>query len=480
MNIALNAYRAKIDKDRVGFLANSTKVKPVHIANGTFRALVGKTANTELLYKFVFSKRHKDGLPPKGHDLGTVRKQMEELGRIFDIPDENLSRMRDALKSVLNADNGIFTDQMQSYSSASSSFISRDNIAQEGGEFFGNWLLKSGHELAPILIQFLERHEDIHSVLCSPLLSDQRNEISEVDGTFTFASETCAQAQSIQQGLTDSCKSFASHFEKENNSLLAMRSTVLFACFVVFNRMANLEVLVQQKDTARRNLMLFDFTHSVETSITASSRESYNRILQSVSRFYSWAFTQELISLDEEWEQLEQAEVFYRDSNDKDKKEYTQQWRQTALDVKSRPQQERLESLGATLYDLLASDNSRSPAGYMQALGLRGGLLWPATNLHRKSFRLHQDVLEVLLRGAVAPGETITLDQLQSRFKMRYGILIGGRPSDEKDLATSGIFGASADALRANRAAFISQIQGLSMARLLADGVLQIRVGGAL
>lgn len=72
MPIAIEEERQHyIDNKYVGFSPNTGSVKPVHLANGLFRSIMGQAFETELLNRFVFWQKE-NGEVPKGHDLDTV------------------------------------------------------------------------------------------------------------------------------------------------------------------------------------------------------------------------------------------------------------------------------------------------------------------------------------------------------------------------------------------------------------------------
>ena len=90
-----------------------------------------------------------------------------------------------------------------------------------------------------------------------------------------------------------------------------------------------------------------------------------------------------------------------------------------------------------------------------------------------------QDMLEVLVRSVVAPGDTLSLLELQNRLSQTFGVVIGGQPDDIDVLLHAGIYQADSQALEQNQAAFAKQLSDLSFARLLADGVLEVQVGSS-
>ena len=66
MTIAIEAAREKVEKQFIGFSPSTNSIKPVHIANGMFRAILKRTTDTTTLNRFVVSRKE-NGQVPKGH-----------------------------------------------------------------------------------------------------------------------------------------------------------------------------------------------------------------------------------------------------------------------------------------------------------------------------------------------------------------------------------------------------------------------------
>ena len=88
-------------------------------------------------------------------------------------------------------------------------------------------------------------------------------------------------------------------------------------------------------------------------------------------------------------------------------------------------------------------------------------------------------MLEMIMRACVEPNETLVAAELKERLWHRFGIVIGG---DEEDLqriqSTGSILSADTDALRTNFDNFAKTLEAINFADIMADGILQIRLGG--
>ena len=136
---------------------------------------------------------------------------------------------------------------------------------------------------------------------------------------------------------------------------------------------------------------------------------------------------------------------------------------------------------GETMYDMLALEASSHPVTYIRALGTSSGLLYPPDKLHpNKRFVVSQDILEMLLRSCVNTGEVISGMEIRERLWNRFGIVIGGSQFEMQMLQSGGmILQADEDALEENFASFAATLESMDFAEVMADGILQIRMGGA-
>ena len=137
---------------------------------------------------------------------------------------------------------------------------------------------------------------------------------------------------------------------------------------------------------------------------------------------------------------------------------------------------------GETMYDMLALEASSHPVTYIRALGTTSGVLYPPDKLHpNKRFVVSQDVLEMLLRCCVNSGEIISGMEIRRRLWDRFGIVIGGSQFEMQILQSSGmILQTDEDALEENFTMFATTLESMDFAEVMADGILQIRMGGSI
>lgn len=92
------------------------------------------------------------------------------------------------------------------------------------------------------------------------------------------------------------------------------------------------------------------------------------------------------------------------------------------------------------MYDMLALEASSHPVTYLRALGNLSGILYPPDKLHpNKRFVVSQDIIEMLLRCCVNPGEMISGMDIRRRLWDRFGIIVGGSQFEMQILQTTGM-----------------------------------------
>ncbi len=471
--VEIEQARVWVEEEYVGFSPSTSSVKPVHIANGLYRTVLEARANTSALNRAVLASTTK-GVVPKGHSLDDVYGSLEQQDRIDDdVSKDDLMKLRKMLYLMLNADHAIYEGGMESYSAGYAGFVSNDRIGQDGGEFVALWLGRYAPELHELVKSDLASPYDIISIVTAPLMDDGMSVYHpplDEDRLACFRQPNPVIAQRFAD-LAAAATTLYQHISQQENKLLRLRQAVLFACFLLTRHLAWLEHYYLPDIPPA--IFLLDFSSRSDSAIARASQLAYNRVCQSICRFYTWAFDDYLargwhggIALAAE---LATTEPSYKGKTSTEARQY---WRLAAAEGGSNP-------YAQAIYDILAMEAQSNPINYLRQLGIRSGLMLPAGNRQPiKRFAVRQDMLEMLVRGAVAPGKSVTMDELLELFWQRYGIIIGGRSEDEARLLEANIYQADTQELQQNAQNFAMRLQDLNFAQLLADGVLEVRVGG--
>jgi len=258
--------------------------------------------------------------------------------------------------------------------------------------------------------------------------------------------------------------------ENHSSKLFRLRIAVLFASFFLIRYMSSLAAcyIAEEKETIPP--FLLDFSKDSIEPVAKSSLMTYSRSCQAIARFYAWAFGEKLKELYTLDELKTISPPTYK--NHQTSIEMKEVW-DVAVQASSQSKQPYSE-FGRAVYDMMAMEAEANPISYMRRLGLLSGYLYPP-NQSAQRYVLKEDALEMLVRGAIDPGESVNMSTLQDRFWQRYRIIIGGRDEDDSSLQKLGIYQVDNKALRENRDNFANALSKLNFARLLADGVLQVK-----
>ena len=490
--ISMHDLRKSVDEKYVGFRPESGSVKPVHIAMGAFKAILGEcySADGIMRLSYVISS---SGIIPKGNDFDSVKQMLLDSDAIdsSEITDKQLSDFRFVLQKLISADNGVFPAKgkemkkgMISYTAGSSSFVTPSGIHEDAGEFIGG-LIK---EYCPLLNDYintiLKNHDDAISLVFEPVLENGESTI--VSGALRHQSVIAFEnpgdnLNTYLNSIKESGECLKSQLENHPNKLTQLRLFVLFCIYEIIRYMSLLESFY---DDGEFRPILLDFTSGKRSSVSQTSGLCYSQLHKAISRFYAWGFAQELNRLGYGKEGLLQADVPVYDKgksvNAKTKEELSSMWEIAKSNISSMSDDEARLEVGMSINDMIAIEATSHPVNYMRKLGTEVGLLYPPTNFHTdKRFILAEDILESLLRCCVMPDEIITSSELRDRLYNRLGIVVGGTEEDATRLKNIGsIVYADTDALAVNFELFAEELQRMNFAEQLPDGIMQIQFGG--
>lgn len=473
MSIQIKEMWEEVDKVYVGFSPNTTSVKPVHIANGLFRTALNSINDTSDLNKFVFWQKA-DGKITKGHDLNSVYQWLTSVQKIEEsvINKEDIKSLRVLMKNALNADGGVYSNPMDTYSAGSNGFLSKEYVGQSGGELIAQWLKTIKSPLLSSIIDSLDKPDDIITVLTYPLLNQQGQSYMPkilADDTKFLNDLLIEKKNDVWDGLKKAAETLDKNLKNHPNKLYRLRMIVQFACFAINRHLASLEYYYIENEKNKITPFLLDFSDGGKDPVSRASIMTYTQGCQSITRFYTWAFS-ELLKRDYSLEELYKEET--PDYKGKVTEETKELWTITIEEAKS--SKNPYTVFGQAIYDILALQ-SEDPIRYFRQLGYKSGLMWPPIH-PSKRFSVQQDMLEMLIYASVEPKSTIDLNTLQGELWDRFKIIIGGRSIDDERLLETGIYQADSSALSANREKFASRLDSLDFAKLLADGVLQIEL----
>lgn len=488
--IYLREARKAVDKDYVGFTPNGASVKPVHIAGGAFRCIYG-SYNCSMSIKHVALVSDAKGNIPVGNEAHTVYKELSEQDKIEDsISEGSVESMRNVMQKLLSADKGVYVvkglkDGMISYSAGSKYFLTSRAMYEDAGEFIGGVIRKSCPDLAEYIKGLLDKGNDPITLLFEPVLEEDMVLFTDQNSYEDLPAfkRTNDSMRWFENGIREAGSCLLDNFKQHANPLMQLR---LFNFFCIINLIRYMTLLEAFYCGESIRPILLDFSGKSPSfsSMARMSEMSYTQMYKSINRFYAWGYAEWLKGqgfskndlLNSQTPVYEKGKTISKTS----KEELDTLW----LLAKERAQNDSGDDLyldfGETMYDMLALEASSHPVTYIRALGTSAGILYPPDKLHpNKRFVVSQDVLEMLLRSSVRPGEIINGTEIRKRLWDRFGIIIGGSQFEMSKLQDSGmIMQTDEDALEENFASFSVALEAMDFAEIMADGILQIRLGG--
>lgn len=489
--IYLREARKDVDKSYVGFTPNGSSVKPVHIAGGSLRCIYGEYNRTRNIKKLALVSDAK-GNVPSGNDADTIFAELNNGEKIEDNITENaMESMRNVMQRLLSVDKGVYVvkglkDGMISYSAGSKYFLTSKAMYEDAGEFIGSIISGYCPELAEYIKELLDIANDPITLLFEPVLEadmevfTDQNQYEDIPA-FRNANE---HTKWFIDGIRASGACLLDNLRHHPNPLTQLR---LFNFFCIFSLIRYMTLLEAFYCDERVRPILLDFSRLSPSfsSVARASEMSYTQMYKSINRFYAWGYAKWLEEKGYGKEELLQSETpTYEEGKSiskSSKEELDALWVLAKERAVSLDGDEMYLSFGETMYDMLALEASSHPVTYLRALGNLSGILYPPDKLHpNKRFVVSQDILEMLLRCCVNSGEIISGMDIRQRLWERFGIIIGGSPFEMKTLQDSGmILQIDEDALEDNFSSFATVLESMDFAEIMADGILQIRLGGA-
>lgn len=488
--IYLREARKDVDKLYVGFSPNGSSVKPVHIAGGSLRCIYGEYNRTRSIKKMALVSDSKGNIPP-GNDARTILGELTDGEKVEDSITENaVESMRNVMQRLLSVDKGVYVvkglkDGMISYSAGSKYFLTSKAMYEDAGEFIGSIIRGFCPKLAKYIRELLDQADDPITLLFEPVLEADMEIFSDQNQHEDIPAfkDMNAGAAWFVKGIADGGECLLDNLRHHPNPLTQLRLFNFFCIFCLMRYMTMLEAFYCG-ETIRPVLLDFSGKSPSFSSVARASEMSYTQIYKSINRFYAWGYAKWLDDNGYSKDELLNLETpIYEKGktvSNTSKEELDALWSLAKEQAADLDNTESLLTFGETMYDMLAMEASSHPVTYLRSLGNLSGILYPPDKLHpNKRFVVSQDILEMLLRCCVNSDEIISGMDIRQRLWDRFGIIIGGSRFELETLQSSGmILQIDEDALEENFSAFASVLESMDFAEVMADGILQIRLGG--
>lgn len=484
--INLHSFRKEVDSTYVGFTPNGGSIKPVHVASGVQRCIYGYYNNTMNIKRLALVSDAK-GNVPAGSELETIYTELTENEKIEDgISEGSVESMRNVMQKLLSADKGVYVvrglrDDMISFTAGSKYFLTKTSIYEDTGEFIGGLIRSYCPELAKYIYELLDNAKDPITLLFKPVLENDKYmfEKSRHEDLPAFKAPNDAVNWYLN-GLKESGLCLMDNLKQHPNTLTQLRLFNFFCIFHLIRYMALLEAFYCGEHI-RPVLLDFSGMAPSQSSVARASEMAYTQMHKSINRFYAWGYAQKLKEKDYSKESLLKSETPVYDGKKKASVELDTLWALAKERSKTCQTDDEVRLVfGETMYDMLALEASSHPVNCLKILGTSAGALYPPDKMHpNKRFVLSQDILEMILRGTVSPSDILSGSEMRKRLWDRFGIIVGGSSFELDKLQNSGmLMQIDEDSLERNFNSFAVVLESMDFAEEMADGILQIRLGG--
>jgi len=486
--------------DPLGYRPKSASIKPVHIANGLSRFTLGRVFDERLLNRTV----NPTAKPKKDPGSTTTERLVADAGERFGAFAETTHRsglelLRELLQSVLDADSGVYNgSEFSSYTLTNKRLVTSDNNDHGSGRFLHRLLATDvGSGPSPVLgvlATLLEDDTDEISVLTIPLLGDDGGRELKADAegppeslqltggrgrAKTFASPT---VQRLRTGF-DTLGAFVA---TNGGKLENLRRIVTFASLALYVHIIQRASELADEDGVcpRRPPILLDAIQEGWTPVGLASHATYLLASKSVDRLIAHGLRSELLRIRGGRWSSQNVTSFIEDlglnkkGTDRERARKRKNLQET-FEAYQGSGRRVLDAFVLALVDLVHEELTATPFDFARGLGVRSGLLAPRGNRAvRKRYVPSAEVIEVLLASTLHADDEVSLEELADRWWEQYGIIVGCRNSDARDLSAFSIQDATKDDLATNAKALRELLISIGYARRYADGVTIIRLNG--
>lgn len=484
----------RIYDEEFGFLPASTSMKPVHVANGVARRLVGVTNDhtplARVLRQYVENQRGRF-LEERNPNEAILEDYGAAFVDHFGNPpsDEALSRFRSLAKDTLGADDAVFPSRA-SFTLSHRLMITTDISDAGAGDLLAG-LLTAGAPVrstpaASLLKHLLDADTDPWTMIAWPLLglseesdaplgpaaqvrAERSAALLATDDNGELLSPTLRELRTRYDQLAEYERSFGS-------KLTTLRRLIMFGAFVLHVHMVRrYGDIVEDGPQPPILLDLFD---GRRRSLREASAATLQGGFRSIERIVLHRIRHHLEGV------CGTNAKEYLASLPDDKENEALRAEFDAQEPGSEPLTALTEAFWKVGYSGVGPDEVKGlPWNSLLALGRRSGYLLPYDNRGRggkehKRYGVNAEFAEVLVAAAVAPGDPLDFDDFLEVLRTSFGVVLG-RTVDfdvvrRNDLRSVASMGRSVSVnevdLRANLMAFRDLIVDIGFARSYADG----------
>lgn len=494
-----DALLRRIYDEDFGFLPTNSSMKPVHVANGMARRLVGSSTDHTPLARVLrqYVKKQKAGYMEERNPNSAILADYPDRFRDAygnEPTDENLTAFRSLAKDTLGADGAVFETNQASFTLSHHRMITADISDNGSGDFLAA-LLTAGQEArsapgADLLRELLSENADPWTMIAWPMLdigeereallagaaltrSERVADLLDVDATGLLTSPTLRELRARFDQL-------AQYEADYGAKLTALRRMILFGCFAIHVHMVRRCVDVIP-DGIRPPILLdlFDGRKRSLREASAASLQGGFRAITQLTLHRIREHVREVATV-EDHEKVGEYLDTIPGSPDNDRVRAAYADHLVGMDEGAA----LAEAFWKTGYSGVGPKSVKGfPWHALLALGRRSGYLLPYDDRGRggkehKRYGVNAEFAEVLVASTVPPDDPMDFDDFLDRLRESFGIVVGRRVDFDvirnNDLRRGALMQRSVSVnendLRANLLAFKNLLIEIGFAKSYADG----------
>jgi hypothetical protein len=495
----------------VGWRPASGAIKPVHIANGLFRDLLGERSRIDGVVTFAIPwvKKGDPEENPKRTWEYLVNSRNDPAFAAFkgEHQKDRFDNLREYMRGLLGTDQAIFPDAgITSLPVACRQMISSDLNDRDVGRFMAE-LLKgkdSSGALAKVVIACLknsDKPEDPLSLAVWPLLSHEPVYLAPSKKVSPFANKDCA---AFFTRVAEAADQLAKHESQQGNRLATLQRAVHFACITL---LGHAQTLAAKGRMEERVPLLMVPEAPKGHRLALASEESLNCYYDAFEDWLASALAKRLkagkplvygeqrsedIRLELPGVDKRLVRKFLREIRTAERgegKEPSDELIEDRLSLYKRAlMKHTTDNWSRVVGDIIAQSyfneyTSGGPREFLGGVGRKAGIIYPhfqGGSNKEKRIKPSVAILDVLVKACTPSEEPIPLPKFLDCLWERFGIITGGRKdgSESDDIELLGRIGidlSPAD-LEKNTQALVDQLVHIGLARRYPDNITYVGI----
>jgi hypothetical protein len=465
---------------RIGWRPVSSAIKPVHLANGLFRSLLGERRDISDTVALIVPWRRKGAeADPERTHAGLTEGDPRYTAYAGEARRPAFELLREHLRGLLAADGAAFPSAEHSSLTVSCGrMVSGDPNDRNLGRFMAS-LISGSHVRPGLLADVLSRAARDDGLPADPISRAAWPLLSERAISAAPPARAASAPDGFAARMADASDCLAAHEAAHGNRLASMRRGVTFCCLGL---VAHAQWLPCGGDPGLRTPLLAEVGAARRSRIAVASSASLAALHSAFERWIVDALAESLADgsapcplpppdcvglllaslADDKGAPPDAETVEVRLAHHEQAAAAGRGWAWT---------------VARTLFLCHQSESaSGGPRQFVEGIARRCGLVHPHFQGGDGDRRVRPAplVLDTLVRSCVPAGHMAPLPEFLSTLWERFGLVVGGRGADdEAALRRSGAEVGPAD-LEGNSRAFVATLETLGLACRRPDGVAHV------